>query len=274
MSVLVPMPGESLWYEHHHPDPGSGFTFVFVNALLGSAGQWEVRIAPALRAAGHGTLAWDYRGQANSHTAAETVLGPDLMIGDLEQLVAEVDPRRPLLVGLAHGGLFATRALLAGLEAEGLVLINALRKPGVRQAWIDEALQRILALGGPALLQDLLLPVLAGPAARARLRPERLGTEPYRPLEPAGGLARLLRQAGAADWDVDYGRLSLPTLVISGLEDRLFGDPADIAELAGRLPDGHRLDLAGAGHQLPEEAPDATIDALLDFADRLRRRRA
>lgn len=279
MPVFVPMPGESLWYEHHAPagdrEPGrEAFTFVFVNALLGGAAQWEEAVGPALRAAGHGSLTWDYRGQADSHTAADSELTPDLMIGDLEQLVAELDPRRPILVGLSHGGLFAARALLAGLEAEGLVLINALRKPGLRQAWIDEAIRRALALGGTALLQDLLLPVLAGPAQLARLRPGRLGGEPYRPLDPASSLGRLLRHAGAADWDLPWERLGLPTLVVTGQEDRLFGDPADIAELSARLPDARGVTLAGAGHQLPSEAPQATADLLLDFAERLNRRRA
>lgn len=272
MPVFVPMPGESLWYEHHAPER-DGFTFVFVNALLGSAAQWEAAVAPALRAAGHGTLAWDYRGQADSHTAADTELGPDLLVGDLEQLVAELGPRRPILVGLSHGGLFAAQAVLARFEAEGLVLMNALRKPGLRQAWIDEAIRRALALGGTALLQDLLLPVLAGPQMLARLRPERLVDAPYQPLDPGSSLGRLLAQAGAADWDLAYEKLTLPTLVVTGLEDRLFGDAADIADLAARLPDARVIELAGVGHQIPSEAPEATIDTLLGFADELVRRR-
>lgn len=271
MPVFVPMPGESLWYEHHAPS-GAGFTFVFVNALLGGAAQWEAAVAPALRAAGHGSLTWDYRGQANSHTAADSELTADLMIGDLEQLVAELDPRRPILVGLSHGGLFAARALLAGLQAEGLALLNALRKPGLRQDWIDEAIRRVLALGGTALLQDLLLPVLAGPAELARRRPERLGAAPYAPLDPDSNLGRLLRHAGSADWDVAWERIGLPALVVTGREDRLFGDAGEVAELCARLPDARSVTLAGAGHQLPSEAPQATAELLLDFAERLSRR--
>ncbi|SMF33684.1 Lysophospholipase, alpha-beta hydrolase superfamily [Tistlia consotensis] len=228
MPVFVPMPGESLWYEHHHPE-GDGVTFVFVNALLGSAARWEAIVAPALRAAGHGTLAWDYRGQADSHTAEETELTPDLMVGDLEQLVAELGPRRPVLVGLAHGGLFAARAVLAGLEAEGLVLIDALRRP----------------VGG---------------------------TEAAR---PGGGarLARLLRDADRVDWDLPWERLALPVLVIEGLADRPSGGASPAAALAARLPDARAVELAGVGHDVPGEAPEATIDALLGFADDLASRR-
>ena len=60
--------------------------------------------------------------------------------------------------------------------------------------------------------------------------------------------------------------LDLPALVMSGLQDRVFFDAADVERLAGRLPKAQRLDFADAGHLIPVERPEATIQALLDFA--------
>jgi len=71
---------------------------------------------------------------------------------------------------------------------------------------------------------------------------------------------------GEADWNVPWERLDLPTLVVSGLQDRVFFDAGDVAELAARLPRGRRLDLPEAGHMLPVEVPEALAEALTGFA--------
>ena len=67
MARLEIAPGESLYYEYEAPgtsDPPAarGMTCVFVNALTGNTGMWRGGIAPALRAAGFGTLCYNFRG--------------------------------------------------------------------------------------------------------------------------------------------------------------------------------------------------------------------
>jgi pimeloyl-ACP methyl ester carboxylesterase len=57
--------------------------------------------------------------------------------------------------------------------------------------------------------------------------------------------------------------------VLSGLQDRVFFDAADVAELAARLPDALRIDLPDAGHLLAMERPDAIVDACLGLARRV-----
>ena len=63
--------GESLYYEYEAPG-AAGKTFVFVNALTGNYQMWQAVIAPKLRAAGYGTLVYNFRGQAESRTAPST----------------------------------------------------------------------------------------------------------------------------------------------------------------------------------------------------------
>ena len=63
--------GESLYYEYAAPG-AAGKTVVFVNALTGNAAMWKASIGPALRAAGYGTLVYNFRGQAESRTAPTT----------------------------------------------------------------------------------------------------------------------------------------------------------------------------------------------------------
>jgi pimeloyl-ACP methyl ester carboxylesterase len=72
----------------------------------------------------------------------------------------EIEPPRPIMVGLSIGGLFAARAWLKGADALGLVLINTLRREGPRLKWIGDALVRAAEVGGLDLFRDLFLPLL------------------------------------------------------------------------------------------------------------------
>lgn len=266
MAFLALGPEDGLAYEHAPPGGPSGFTFVFVNAITGDIAQWR-GVGEALRAAGHGTLAWNFRGQAGSRFAVGTRLDAPLIVADLRCLLEALRPVRPVLVGLSIGGLYAARAILEGVPAHALVLLNTLRKPGVRLDWINAAVVRVMEVAGPLLMRDLMSPLLFGPSWLAAHRAECLLPDTrYVPLDPASGQMELLRRMGEADWDVPWERLELPTLVVSGLCDRVFFDAADVAELTARLPRARRVDLADAGHMLPLEVPERLADALLAFA--------
>ena len=105
-------------------------------------------IGPQARSAGHGTLAYNMRGQADSPFSPGLKLDMNLIVEDASRLLTELNPLRPILVGLSIGGLFAATTWLTGADAMGLVLINTLRKDGPRLRWIGDALVRAVELGG------------------------------------------------------------------------------------------------------------------------------
>ena len=153
-------PRDSLYYEHRPPEGEHGCTFVFFNALTGDVGMWTGSIVPSLQAAGHGVLVYNMRGQANSPFTPGTELHAQLIASDAVSLLKSLAPRRPILVGLSIGGLFAARAHLAGAAAEGLVFINTLRKDGPRVQWLGDAMVRCVEVGGVELMRDILSPLL------------------------------------------------------------------------------------------------------------------
>jgi pimeloyl-ACP methyl ester carboxylesterase len=266
MAQLDIAAGEALYYEHHAPG-AAGATFVFVNALTGSTGAWEhAEIGPKLRAAGYGTLAWNFRGQAQTRFGANTRLAPDLIVEDLRRVVAHVKPPKPILVGLSIGGLFAAQAVLAGMPAAALVLINTLRKPGVRLDWINRASATLARLGGTRLVMEANLPQLVNPEQLAAMRAGVFGSEPYQPMDPADGLYRLLEGSIDSDWDVPWEKLKLPVLSMTGLHDRVFYVAKDVEALLGRIKGARRVDFSDAGHLIPIERPQAFSLALLEFA--------
>ncbi|MEM1344916.1 MAG: alpha/beta fold hydrolase [Pseudomonadota bacterium] len=253
----------ALYYEHTAPSRTGAPTFAFVNALTGSTAAWETAVAPALRAAGFGTLSYDLRGQAGSPFAG-VELDETLIVSDLQALLAHVAPERTVLVGLSIGGLYAARAVLGGTPAAGLVLLNTLREIGPRIAWVNEAMPLLVAHGGVKLFLDALFPLLVNQDMATRAKDDFLQGG-YEPLPPEHGHMNLMRNAQTTDWALDWSRLSLPILNITGLQDRVFLDPEVVERLYATLPDARREDWAEAGHLLPQEAPERLAESLARF---------
>ena len=269
MATLTLSPGNALYYEHTAPTREGAQTFVFVNALTGNTGAWESIVAPALRAQGFGTLSYNFRGQDASPFTDDVALTPNLIIDDLRALLDRIAPARPILVGLSIGGLFAAHAILRGARAEGLILLNTLRKIGPRIAWVNDALPHLVARGGVRLFLDAMFPLLVNEEFSASARDGFLSDDPYEPLDPNHGHMNLMANSTSADWDIPYEDLTLPTHCITGLQDRVFLDRADVATLFDRLPHATREDWDDTGHLIPQERPEKLAAALARFTDRL-----
>lgn len=258
---------DHIYYQHAPAQDQGKPTFVFFNPLTGDTTNWEAVIAPALRENGFGTLSFDYRGQTQSPFDPDVRLSAQGIVSDAVSLMAHVQPVSPVLVGLSIGGLFAAQAWLAGAKADKLVLINTLRVDGPRLKWIGDALVRAVEIGGLPLFRDMFLPLLMNEEWLLSQR-DNFITQPasYEPLSPDSGTYKLLAEAGpSANWDLSYEQLTLPTLVVTGLQDHVFLEKEAVDQLYARLPQAQRIDLDNAGHLIPGERPEAIIDILKTF---------
>ncbi len=271
MAMLEIAPGESLYYEYDEVGaPGArAMSFVFVNALTGNTGMWQGGIAPALRDAGFGTLCYNFRGQVETGFGDATELSPALVVDDLNRLLDHLAPERPILVGLSIGGLFAAQAELAAPRAAGLVLINTLRKPSQRLAWINRAMVELARRGGSRLVMAANLPMIAGPELLAKLWDTTFADAPFAPMDPNDGLFRLMAGSLATDWDLAYERLGPKVLLMTGRYDRVFRIDADVAELKARIPAAREIVYPDAGHLIPVEQPERFTRDLIAFAEGL-----
>lgn len=269
MAVFEIGASDGLFYDHA-PPAADGATFVFFNALTGDTGAWEAEIGPALREAGHGTLMWNFRGQKDSPFSSPDVITAKSIVEDGIKLIQAESPSLPVYVGLSIGGLFAARAHLGGAPCEGLLFINTLRKAGPRLDWTNRAAHRAALVGGGRLIQDLMLPHLTGPAWQVANSSNFLNDEPYEPLDPDSGAARLLAAGIEADWNVPYEKLTMPVTVLSGLQDHVFYNAGAVAELTKRLPNAEKIDINDIGHLVTMERPAAITRACLALADRLK----
>ncbi len=269
MSKLTIDESNGLYYEYTAPKSDKP-TFVFVNPITGDVSLWNGHVVPALQAHGFGTLVYNFRGQDKSAYSDGTKLTDELIIGDLQRIIDEVKPSKPILAGLSIGGLYAARAILNGTEASGLVLINTLRKITPRIDWMNTASLRVMEVGGPNLMKDVYTQFIFGEEFQRANRDQFLLDKPdYTPLDKSSGAYNLLTWMGKTNWDIAWSKLNLPTLVLTGLQDRIFYEKANVDELFNSLPNGTRIDMANAGHMLPVELPDDFAKAIIDFGEKI-----
>lgn len=262
--------GNEFAYDHIAPTAEAGRTFICFNALSGDRSMWLNTIGGALKDAGHGLLLWNFRGQPET-AYTFTTTDENTIVNDALALLEQEKPSRPIHVGLSIGGLFAIRAHERGGagRADGIVLINTLRKAGPRLDWVNAAVARAAEVGGLDLMRDLYMPLLMNEEWQAQNRDQFLKATEYTPAPAADGSMLLLKSGSSANWDVAYEAIDVPVLSITGLQDRVFRDANDIDDLSARIPKLTRVDLPDAGHMIPVERPKSLSDAILGFVDAL-----
>ncbi|MEJ2861360.1 alpha/beta fold hydrolase [Actinomycetospora flava] len=277
----------------------AGVPVVISNGLGASPTAWPFLHGPDC---GYHATSWHHRGLGGSDRPAdETRIG----IGDhAEDLLAVMDAAgmdRAIVVGWSVGVAVAIEAArraperVAGLLALGGVATGLFRVlPAFPGSSVPEGVHRRAARLGGWLLR-VVGPPISGvidllprgmDASRDAL--DRAGVDPAAP-DPTGAtapmitLAEVARQFARHDWtwfsrmvlaaadheapdDAVLRTLTMPATVVSGDYDTL-APPADMAALAGVLPDTRLVRLPGS-HFLPLQFPDALAGELAGLARR------
>ncbi len=248
---------------HYRVDGREGLpSLVLLNSLGTDCRIWD-DLASALRGRFR-FLRYDQRGQGLTDSPA----GPYSIrqhAGDLLALLDRVDWGPTVLCGLSIGGMIAMDACRQRPEAvRGLALADTCDVIGPRAIW-DERMRQVRASG---------LGSLAG-----RVTERWFGTT-FRQSRPtaARGWANLLARAPvegylgscAALRDADLRDavpgLGVPTVCICGSEDAAT-PPAEVRDLASRLPDAAYAEIERAGHLAPVERPGRFAEILVPFLE-------
>jgi len=253
------------------PPPSGRPVIVLLHGFSGDATTWDA-LRPALREWGS-TLAIDLLGHGRSPVPARP--GPYALKPCLAQLAAvlkRLEIGRAWWLGYSMGGRVALQMAVhrPGLVA-GLVLESAspgLAEPEERAARVraDGELAAFIEREGVAAFAARwgALPLFAG---LKRLPPERLAAlEAQRLRNDPAGLANALRGLGTgvmpSAWEA-LGRVRAPTLLLAGAEDAKF--LALNRRMAAAIPGSTLRVVAGAGHNIHAERPDAFTAEVLDF---------
>ncbi len=238
-----------------HGDPGAP-SLLLLEGLGGDIHGWRRNI-PTLATACH-VIAYDHRGNGLSDDPP----GPVDMASFVEDAIAVLDDHgvdRAHLYGMSFGGMVALETALT-LPSRVRTLILAATHSGPRHA---------------VALEDATVP--KGEPWRVLYAPGFPDAHPEHVRDDLdGGGRRLQHKSGERrqweamqGWDAfeRLGRVSVPTLVLHGTEDRLIA-PENASILAERIPGAELRWLEGAGHLYHSEQAAAADAAVLDFIAR------
>lgn len=262
-------------YAIHYTDDGphGAPAVVLIHGFASSVFTWR-GVKAALLAAGYRVIAVDQLGSGASARPAEpiytTQTQAELVLGLLDALGI----RRANFVGHSFGGRVAMQiAILAPERVQSLVALApeafAADRPGIAR-WVRlPILGYVLAFysTSPWLVRSGLRLV----SAKRGWITDAVVKGYAAPLYVRGSALAQVWQArspkdGARPVPHNLDAVAAPTLLLWGERDPVF-PAADGARLARILPNARLQVLAGIGHIVHEECPEATQRAILDFLE-------
>ncbi|WP_418319878.1 alpha/beta fold hydrolase [Piscinibacter sakaiensis] len=230
-----------------------------------------------LGAAGYHAVAFDARGHGDTDWAPDGLYGQDVMVRDLQCVVAALGNRRPVLVGASMGGGTSLVAVgEAHVDATALVLVDI--APNIEPEGVDN-IQAFMNMkpDGFASLEEVA---------------QAIGTyQPHRRRPPTlDGLAKNVRLGADGKyhwhWDPRFrtgirnldqrtrrleacaANLALPTLLVrGGLSDIL--SEAGAQAFLKLCPTAEYVSITGAGHMVAGDRNDIFASAAIEFLQRV-----
>lgn len=246
-------------------------TLVLVHGFPLSRAMWKAQleglspashvVTPDLRGYGESSFGdWPAEGEAPSL---------DRYADDLKALIASLKTDGPVvLVGFSMGGYIALNMARRCPEAfDALVLMDT-------RAAADDETARATRLKmaehvhewGASRVAELMRPKLFAPGAREAIVQETVAV--ISSTDPAAIAASQLAMAARPDSTPMLRSIAKPTLVVVGEHDAI-SPPAEMRQIAEAIPGARFVEVAGAGHMAPVEAPAAVNAALAEFAKSL-----
>jgi 3-oxoadipate enol-lactonase len=241
-------------------EAGAGRPIVFIHGLGWNLSLWH----PELARLGdrYHIVAGDTRGHGGSDAPA----GPydiAMFAADWAALMDAMGLRDACVVGLSQGGMIAQRlaAERADLVAALVLVATACDSDPAAEAAMEARITAMQTDGAEASAM-LAAQGIFSPGFREG-RPDELARFiAWRVTMPMAPIAAATRAAFGMDLKPLLPRITAPTLVISGAEDRLTPPPRQ-AELAALIPGAELASVAASGHIIPAEQP-AAFAAMLD----------
>jgi 3-oxoadipate enol-lactonase len=230
--------------------------------------MWRHQIAP-LREAGWRTLALDPPGQGRSPGPGRGFSMDECAAAAIQVLDAAGVRAPAVVVGTSWGGFVAPRiAVLAPERLSGMVLTNTSAERGTP---LERAkamlLTKLLAVG--ALDKVTARTIMSGLlASGTRRREPQLGgdlAEQFLAWDRRRFIGTVRSVLVDRDPVLDaLPGLKLPALIVSGSEDHTLPS-VHSQRMAQKLPDARHVEVPGAAHLVPLEAPHRANPLILDF---------
>ena len=246
-------------------EQGVGTPIVLVHGWSGSRASWDAVSGELARRLA--VITYDHRGHGDStHVEAENGYTIDLLLQDLEAVIAALDLAPFHLVGHSLGGLLAMRYALGHPgRLRSLVLVDTGARPAAGSEALMNPLADLVRAGGLDAYYELAAPFVGdgpdGDIARRRFRDD------LDRLDPAAFVALALELTSYPSVLDELSQLQVATTVVVGELDGGLRPAAE--DLAATIPGAVLEVIAAAGHTPQLEQPAAWLAVLERHLDRV-----
>ncbi len=248
---------------------GTGRPILLVHGLAGSVSWWD-KVCPllkddfevaALDLSGHGDSAWSKDGQ----------YAMDLFLSNIDEAREFLNWKKFILVGHSLGARISVEyASREKSPLEGLIAIDFM--PRVKES--SPRFSRLAGLRQPVFSNEEAM------ISRFHLQPRETNLSEEEMRELAKNLIRPWKNGFS--WKCDWRafliryesvwpllpRIQTPSLIVRGQLSPIM-DREDIKKVCQETLRSECLEIPGAYHHVPLDAPEATAKAILDFAQKL-----
>lgn len=244
---------------HEVQGPPDAPVVLLSNSLGATMAMWEPQLAALSER--YRVVRYDTRGHGGSPTAPGDATIDDLA-DDAVALLDRLGVEKAHVVGLSIGGMTGLRlAVREPHRVDRLVVLCSSAHTGNPDAWRERA--QTARTQGTGVLADAVVsrwftPEWAAehPGFVAEMRATIAGTDDE-------GYAGCCAAVGSMDQRADLPSITVPTLVVSGLEDPAL-PPEHQRAIADGIPGARLLELSPAAHIANVEQPERVTAALLE----------
>ena len=216
-------------------------------------------------------VTYDIRGLGKSDSS-DGHFTMEMFADDCLTIIAELELDKPVLCGLSMGGYLGFRVLERAQEIFlAAILCDTRAESDSDAAKLKRAngVRQINAEGVEKFVEGFVPNCFSEKFKTENVAEYNVYLERSKKSNPLGLKGCLLAMQGRTSTTSYLSQIKIPTLLLCGIEDNLT-PPAEMKEVADKIPNSKYLVVPEAGHMTPIENPEVVNKAMKDFLLSLR----
>ncbi len=241
-------------------------TIIFVHGFPYDHSMWNDQVK--FLSSSYNCISYDIRGLGES-PAGDGQFTMESFVDDLEFIIDELKPVKPILCGLSMGGYLSFRAV-ERMESRfgGVIFCDTKPEADNNDGKLKRAasIKKINTGGLAAFVKDFVPNCFAESSVKKMRKQYENIIAKSSSFDPAGVKGCLLAMIGRNDTSGYLPNIKIPVLVLCGEKDKLT-PVGSMKNFAGKIPGSKFVVISEAGHMTPIENPLAVNKAIKEFMD-------
>jgi len=239
-------------------------TILFVHGFPYDHSMWQAQVDEFSK--DYKCVSYDIRGLGES-PAGDGQVTMESFVDDLEKIIEELKPSKPILCGLSMGGYISLRALERMQETfSAVILCDTKSEADNNEGKLKRAtgIKRINEEGLAPFAKEFITNCFGDNFKQNRKEELQKIIGKSSQFNPVGVKGCLFAMLSRTDTTTSLSNIKLPILIICGEQDALTPPPV-MRDMFHRISKADFVEIPKAGHMTPIENPQLVNKAIRDF---------